>query len=377
MIVCFPYVGDSIGGSHLSSLVILRYLDRSRFDPLCLLHEKGPLSAYLDKIGQPYELLPIPEYAGAIPNLPGIAVAMIRSMPIIRRFMHQWQVDVVHTNDLRMHLTWGIATRLAGAHFIWHPRVILSRSPLWRILGHAASTILAPSASVYATLPSGARRKAVVIHDAVIHRPDLADRATARARLLVPLNISTDQPVIGYVGNMTRQKRPLVFLEAAALLSKRLGGKINFVLVGDDRGGELAVAKAFAQTAGIERHCHFVGFQQPVEPWLAACDIIMAPGDHDAFGRTVVEAMLCNTPVVASASGGHLELIDPGRTGVLAALDDPVAFADAAAELLENPIRRQSITEAAMADAHKWFDPKGHAERIADAYPPLGSLDSN
>ena len=45
--VCFPFVGDSLGGSHMSTLLLIEGLARSRYEPVLVVHEEGPLTAHL------------------------------------------------------------------------------------------------------------------------------------------------------------------------------------------------------------------------------------------------------------------------------------------------------------------------------------------
>jgi len=47
--ICFPFVGDSIGGSHLSALELIKNIDNILFDPLIVLHRKGIFYDYLKK----------------------------------------------------------------------------------------------------------------------------------------------------------------------------------------------------------------------------------------------------------------------------------------------------------------------------------------
>ena len=90
-----------------------------------------------------------------------------------------------------------------------------------------------------------------------------------------------------------------VAIGVGALLGSRLPERAvkvfaaaAFVLFGDDRGGELRSTQELVRTLGIEGNVHFAGYRRPIEPWLTALDLLLAPGVGDAFGRTLVEAML-------------------------------------------------------------------------------------
>ncbi len=362
--VCLPFVGDSVGGSHISAGQLIAALDRSRFEPVVVLHRDGPTAPYLRELGVGYRSLDLPALAGEGSQLAGIASAQVRSAGTLRRFLAKERIALVHTNDLRMHLTWSPATRLAGRRHVWHQRVLLSGSPLWRLIPYLTSQVVCPSEAVRATLPKSARARTAVIRDPVADPP----AADFRGRLREELRLPSTAPVVGFVGNMMHQKRPHIFVEAAAHAIRAGETQTAFVLFGDDRGGELRSTQELVRTLGIEGNVHFAGYRRPIEPWLTALDLLLAPGVGDAFGRTLVEAMLAGVPVVAVASGGHLETIADGRTGYLTPPDDSAALAEAALRLLRDPTLRRRLAEAGRVAARDAFGADRHARQIESVY---------
>lgn len=307
--------------------------------------------------------------AGDTPHLTDIISAVFSASMPLRRFLRTNQINIVHTNDLRTHLTWPLAAQLAGARVITHQRVILSRSPFWRVLASGVHRIVCISDAVYNSLPRNGQSKAIVVPNPVDMAQIPASRSAASAALRERLGLAKDVRLVGYVGNMTRQKRPLVFLRASALLKQI--GDVHFVLVGDNRGGELDAAKSLARQLGLSDVVHFMGFQMPVEPIVAGFDLLIAPGVNEAFGRTVAEAMSAGTPVVAAASGGHIELLENGRFGLLALPDDEVSIASSASSLLENEALRDRFARAAKNKADLAFSLTAHIEHLSNIYDSL------
>ena len=114
-----------------------------------------------------------------------------------------------------------------------------------------------------------------------------------------------------------------------------------------------------------------MGIQYPIEPWMAGLDVLVAPAVNEPFGRTLVEAMLCGTPVVAADDGGHREIIRHGETGLLVRPDDPAAFADAVASLLANPRLARAIVGEGKIEALAKYSVEAHVERIQAIYDSL------
>ena len=74
---------------------------------------------------------------------------------------------------------------------------------------------------------------------------------------------------------------------------------------------------------GLRERCFFMGPHYPIGPWIAGCDVLVAPAVAEGSGRALVEAMLIGTPVVATNDGGHCEIINHGETGYLVPADNP------------------------------------------------------
>ena len=111
-----------------------------------------------------------------------------------------------------------------------------------------------------------------------------------------------------------------------------------------------------------------MGFRYPPESWMAASDLLLVTAVDEPFGRTLIEAMLLGTPVIAADSGGNPEAIEDGRTGFLVAPDDIAGFAARAAELLRDQARWRAIGATAQADARSRFGLERHAQAIMAIY---------
>lgn len=352
--ILFPFVGDSVGGSHLATLTVIENLDPTRFVPVVALDRDGPMADLLASRRIPYNVAPVGNLAGESPNPIAILTATILAYPKIGRALSELSIDVVHTNDLRCHLTWGPATRLSGRPWVWHLHQILGSSRAWTLIGLMASAVLAVSPAAASSGPTKGGRPPVVVPNPFVFAP-APDRGQARAALAAELGIDPARPIVGYVGNMTRQKRPMIFAEVARAISEKSGRKPFFVLIGDDRGGERqAVEDRFAQ-AGISGQTKFLGYRHPLETTLAGFDLLIAPGIGDSFGRTLVEALSVGTAVAASASGGHGFILVPGETGLLFRPDDVDDATRAVLRLLEDPGLRDGTARAGQREMRSRF----------------------
>lgn len=365
--ICFPFVGDTIGGSHLSALTLLQAMDKQRYRPLVVVHQEGPLSHYLSEQGIAYRHLPLRRTVGRSRSLLGHIGAMLSTLPVLLRFLRRHDVAAVHSNDGRMHLTWTLPARLTGCATIWHQRNRVSGSRLEALIMGLATRMIAISRFVASGLPPRAASKATVIANPVA-APAAIDRADCKAALLQELGLTTETQVVGLFGNLIAWKRPLLFVEMAARLAKSSDKPLAFVVFGDDREGLQAAMAARAAEAGIGDRVFFMGFRSPVWDWIAACDVIVAPAEGEPFGRTLVEAMRAGTAVVAANSGGHREIIETGKTGLLVPGNDPAAYAAATARLLGDASLRDTIARHGRAAAEAGYNAGDHAGAVMAIY---------
>ena len=120
--VCFPFIGNNVGGSHISALMLAKHLDRNRVEPVIVLHEEGPLSDYIRAQGLSYELIAIPHFfEEPFHSWRNAASLLIQTFRLTKFILHR-QINIVHTNDARIHYGWPLATKLARARLIWHQR---------------------------------------------------------------------------------------------------------------------------------------------------------------------------------------------------------------------------------------------------------------
>jgi glycosyltransferase involved in cell wall biosynthesis len=211
----------------------------------------------------------------------------------------------------------------------------------------------------------------------VVHSPfDIerisADRAASRKMLIDELGCPEDTVLIGYFGSLVDRKRPVMFAEITAALSRRAKPRpVYGVLFGEGDAEITEAVRRRVSELGAEDIVRLMGFRYPPTPWMAACDFLMVPAIKEPLGRTLVEAMLLKTVVIAADSGGSPEAIDDGETGFIVPPDQPEAFAERACQLLDDPSLRQRITEQAHSEAIQRFGLDVHVKSISRIYEQL------
>lgn len=360
-------MGDSIGGSHISSLNLAANLDKEKFKVKIVLHNLGVLSEYLIKKNIGFELLELKDVAGRKKNIFLQMISLFRNIPTLIKFISHEKIDIVHTQDARMHITWSIPAKIAGVAHIWHQRTVWSAGRLANFLVRFSSQVIVISEFVKRSLPNSIKDKSVIVWNPIeqVYKSSLV--LENKNAIIKRFKCNANNKLVVTVGNLIAVKQPMLFIESALLLLKLSNENITFLVVGDDRENFYPQMKARIAEQGMEKQFHFMGFRDDAIDIISAADLLIATSRADAFGRTLVEAMSVGVPVIAVDAGGHSEIIVDGKTGYLVPDNSPSAIANIANELFENNTIRDKIIKNALLYA-KSFSPSIHVKNISQIY---------
>jgi len=150
-----------------------------------------------------------------------------------------------------------------------------------------------------------------------------------------------------------------------------LPADLQLTLVDDDHPHNAALQHA--RTLGCADRLKIVG-RLPVEELIALYQraaLVVVPSRYEGFGLPAVEAMACETPVVACAGGALPEVIETAGGGLLAPCDNADALARAIRTLLEEPERRQALGRAGRRGVEAAYAWPRVAARTAEVYDEL------
>ncbi|MDA3030718.1 MAG: glycosyltransferase [Actinomycetota bacterium] len=197
------------------------------------------------------------------------------------------------------------------------------------------------------------------------------DQAGARRAI----NVDPDVPFILFVGRIQPLKGPDVAIRALAALG-RPDAQLAIVGGASGRNGDVQASEAHAlvDELGLHGQVHFIEPKPHhiLSTWYRAADIVLVPSRSESFGLVALEAASCGVPVVASAVGGLLSLVDDGETGYLIDGRNPDNYADAMRRILDDSELAASMGKAGVERA-KDYTWRAAAERLRDVYAELGA----
>ena len=162
--------------------------------------------------------------------------------------------------------------------------------------------------------------------------------------------------VIGAVGRLEKVKDHPNLVQAFIRLAETLPDarrRLRLVIVGE--GSTRATLETLLDAAGLRELAWLPGARDDVPELLRAMDLFALPSQAEGISNTILEAMACGLPVVATAVGGNAELVVDGATGRLVPANDPQALAAALGELIDDPERMSAYGAAGRRRVEERF----------------------
>jgi glycosyltransferase involved in cell wall biosynthesis len=295
-----------------------------------------------------------------------------RELLRVRAHLASVRPDVVHTHLGTADFLGATAARSLGIasvstiHADWWPDGPADRLRTWlmaRARRHCADVIVAVSESARAAYVR--QRHAEAGHVIVVHNgiPDRA-RPGSGAAIRRELGIDAEEAVVLALSKLRPEKNFEASIDAVAMLGDLPGG-VRLVIAGD--GPHEDTVRRHAGRFGDR--VVFAGHREDVAAVLDASDVLMHPSLFDAFPTSVLEAMAASVPVVATATGGMLEMIEDGVDGILVP-PPPTgeAFARALATVLGSTELRERLATSARARYEREFTAQAWALRTRGVY---------
>ena len=250
--------------------------------------------------------------------------------------------DLIHANSQKAFVASALATFRGSPPVVWHLQDILTakhfssinrRIAVWLANNCATRVIVNSEATGKAFVAAGGREELVrVVYNGFDSTP--FDRITPEQAQQIRTQLGIkDVPVVGVFSRLSYWKGQHILLEAIRNLPQ-----VHVLLVGKALFGEeeyVAELKSLAAVPELAGRVHWLGFRDDVPTLMKACNIIAHTStEPEPFGRVIVEGQLAKRPVIATAAGGAIELIEDGVTGRLVPPGDVEALAQTIEELL-------------------------------------------
>lgn len=332
-----------VGGMESWVLRLVQRLPRERFAFTAICPFESPLTDQLRGAGVEVEIAPMGE------DLPWATLQATCALVRERR------IELLHAHLPQAHLLAGLAGVLTHTPVLTtiHARQMTTLDlEVHRATRSHVSTVARQS--YFHALGLG-------VEPALLScEPNGVDTATFRPReratgepLRAALGLAPDVPLIGFVGRLSPEKAPQVFVRAALMLKTQMP-EARAVFVGE--GPMLADLTDMVERYGLQQHVHFAGVRQDMPALYGELDVLVSCSYTEAMPLVLLEAMACGVPAVATRVGGVPDIVEHGRTGWLAAPDNFDEIGRLCAQLLADAPLRRRMGERARERAVQRLD---------------------
>lgn len=367
--VCLVIDRLDVAGGPRYFAMLARMLDKSRFRVTIASDPSSPLWNRFVEDG--LSLAPI--------SFPGPFCP--KTMFQLRRLFHDKNLDIVHSMGLRADFYTHIAARLCRPR----PIIVSTIAMLahgydvhpWRRRAYewvegwtARKTDLLITDSDYTrqcllrehTLPETGVQT-IRIGTSLASKPEAADGDVIRR----DWGISSG-PLVASLGRLVEQKGHDVFLQAFALLRKKVPS-VQAAVVGD--GPLKVVLENMASRPDMGGRAHVFPSRNDLGNVLEAANILVIASRSESIPLLLYDAMAMARPIVATAVGGIPEVLEAGVTGILVPPDSPHDLAMALERLLTVPTMAMTLAQRARAVAMERYSTDHGVQEIQQAYQRL------
>lgn len=183
--------------------------------------------------------------------------------------------------------------------------------------------------------------------------------------------------LFGYVGRITEEKGLHTLITALASLCDQLPWRL--ALVGD--GPQVPALKSLIQDFGVEDRVSWLGYVPHTDTpkYLSSFDALVLlsetqPNWKEQFGRVIVEALSCGTPVIGTNSGEIPFLIERTKGGIVVEEGDPKSCAEGLIKIATDDELRQSLSENGSTFVRKHYTHSHLANKFAQTIQNAVSL---
>jgi glycosyltransferase involved in cell wall biosynthesis len=289
------------------------------------------------------------------------------------RVLKRLRPDVIHAHDPHGVAIAALALPMSGSGP--SPALVASRRVDFHLKNNSLSRWKHRQVDCFIAASEAIRRmllsdgvpadRAVTVHEGVdISHIVAAPAVNVHEALWLPHHA----PLVGNVAALVPHKGQRYLIEAAHLVVREIPDA-RFVIFGE---GELREhLERLVHEHNLEKHVLLPGFRTDILGCIKGFDVFAMSSVTEGLGTSLLDAMACQTPIVATRTGGIPEIVEDGVNGLLVPPRDAPALARAIVRLLNDQTRRRTMGEAGFTRVNERFTVERMVAQTAAVYRRL------
>jgi glycosyltransferase involved in cell wall biosynthesis len=293
---------------------------------------------------------------------------------VLASLIGQRDFDIVHVHSQEAGVAARLIARAAGARRIFYtPQTVDIRQAAWHGLYVLVERGLARLTDVIISVNEADRKRMVawgIPAHKIVTIPNGIDlglfgEPAELGPLRQALGLDEARPLVMQVGRLSVQKDPLLFVKGAARVVQACPNA-QFVLLGEGPLSETLRTRIHA--LGLDEHVRLAGWRSDAATLMAAADVVTLSSRWEGSPHTLLEAMACAKPVVATAVNGCPEIVLDGVTGYLSPPGDADQWARQVLRLLSDPVQAAAMGQRGRQRVEEHFALPDMIARIERLY---------
>lgn len=378
-----------VGGTITGLYELVRHLDLNQYEPIILFYYRDhPYYSKFESLG--FKVFSLgkrssleKQFSSRLnPYQERLARIFWATFIIIRvaSLIKQESIDIVHhNNNLPKDRYTVLAAKLANIPQVCHIRTLKPLSTFDRYLASSVDRFIYMSKAIedlylHAGIPP---RKGQVIYDGFDTREHEINDFRYCNSVRAEFGLTEKEWLISNIGRLDNWKGQDYFIEAIAKVVK-LYPNIKALLVGapdyNTPWNRLYYQKLQQMVKDLELfdNVFFTGYRSDISKIMADSDVIVhSSSQPEPFGRVIVEAMLTKRPVIATAAGGVLDIIEDQVTGILVPPKNVEAMTEMILRLIYNHEEAEIMAKKAFTSAKERFSVEKNIISITQVYRQL------
>lgn len=369
--ILFIHQSAELYGSDKTLLLLLKHIDKTKFDSVVILPFDGPLKTELEKENIKVVIAPVLKLYRKMfspKNILKFFYDIKKGFKVLDELNKEYKFDLIYSNTLAV-LLGMIYTRKRQIKHIWHvheiivhPKIIASTFP--KLLNKYANLIICNSKSTQKNLTNRVKtleQKSIVIYNAI--ESTMHNETKSKEEF----GFASHDLILTLVGRISRLKGHKWLLNTY-INQLSINSNIKLLFVGspvENQEYYLEEIEEIILENKLVSRVKIIPFTKDLSTIWSITDIAIMPStEAESFGLVALEAMLAKKPVIGSNHGGLTEILVDDETGFLVEPNNEAKLAEAISILIENPELREKFGRNGYMRAINEFSVDTYVKKI-------------
>ncbi len=360
--ILFIHQSAELYGSDKTLLLLLKHLDKTKFNSVVIVPFDGPLKTELERENIKVVIAPVLKLYRKMfspKNILKFFTDIKKAFKILDELNNEHKFDLIYSNTLAV-LLGMIYSRKRQIKHIWHvheiivhPKIIASTFP--KLLNKYANLIICNS---YSTMKNLTDRTKMLEHKSVVIYNGIESTMHNETESKEEFGFASHDLILTLVGRISRLKGHK-WLLSTYINKLHKDSNIKLLFVGSPVEGQEyyldEIDEIISKNKLVDK-VKILPFTKDLSQIWSITDIAIMPStEAESFGLVALEAMFAKKPVVGSNHGGLTEIIVNNETGFLVEPNNETKLAEAISKLIENPELRKQFGENGYQRANNEF----------------------